>query len=226
LDENKLEEYIMKKLITIGVVAVALVLSLSLQANAVSNGYDGDYDNDGVLDSEDNCRIIPNPKEEVPQPDDLVGPPEFKQLDSDDDGVGDACDNCIDDPNPDQEDTFGVEEFGDACEDETADPIVDDNDDDDTDGGDVDESFGDDADLDGISDAEDNCMDAFNADQADEDEDGVGDACDLGYDINIPSDVGFDEGSGCSVVPAATANPLMLLLISAAFIPVAIRRRK
>lgn len=37
---------------------------------------------------------------------------------------------------------------------------------------------------------------------------------------------GADDGAACSMVSAASANPLMFLLISAAFVPLAIRRKR
>ncbi len=58
-----------------------------------------DTDNDGIINSEDNCPTIYNPLQE----------------DTDSDGVGDACDNCPDLFNPNQVDSDGDNE-GDACE--------------------------------------------------------------------------------------------------------------
>jgi len=57
-----------------------------------------DLDNDGSVDSEDNCPLDPN-----------------DQQDSDGDRVGDSCDNCVDVFNPAQEDTDG-NGIGDVCE--------------------------------------------------------------------------------------------------------------
>ncbi len=56
-----------------------------------------DYDDDGILDHEDNCRFVGNPD----------------QLDSDGDGIGDACDNCP------EEDSTGYDSNNDGCIDDT-----------------------------------------------------------------------------------------------------------
>ncbi len=134
----------------------------------VANPDQGDFDDDGVgdacddsdsddvFDDEDNCVDVAN----------------ASQDDSDDDGVGDDCDNCVEDENDDQSDIDG-DGKGDVC-----DPCV--------------VLAGDDCsvidpDLDGFCDVEvaavnaclgvDNCPGLANDDQADADEDGVGDAC-------------------------------------------------
>ena len=59
-----------------------------------------DLDGDGILDSADNCVIIPNPEQE----DTLDG-----------DGVGDACDNCQLLANTNQRDS-NADGFGNACD--------------------------------------------------------------------------------------------------------------
>ncbi|WP_422103751.1 thrombospondin type 3 repeat-containing protein [Winogradskyella sp.] len=61
--------------------------------------YPQDDDNDGILNSEDNCPDDHNPNQE----------------DADNDGVGNACDNCINDANPNQSDTDG-DGIGDVCD--------------------------------------------------------------------------------------------------------------
>ena len=58
-----------------------------------------DSDRDGVLDSVDNCWLMPNPD----------------QFDQDDDGVGNACDNCTTVSNPGQADR-DHDLIGDACD--------------------------------------------------------------------------------------------------------------
>jgi len=59
---------------------------------------DVDTDGDGILDTTDNCLLVPN----------------ADQTDGDRDGVGDACDNCPRTSNPDQRDADG-DGIGDAC---------------------------------------------------------------------------------------------------------------
>ncbi|CAK8719582.1 hypothetical protein GKODMF_11175 [Candidatus Electrothrix gigas] len=60
-----------------------------------------DSDEDGVVDTEDNCPLVANPDQE----------------DMDSDEVGDACDNCPETPNTDQLDTDN-DGTGDVCENE------------------------------------------------------------------------------------------------------------
>ncbi len=128
-----------------------------------------DQDDDGILDSSDNCESIPNPD----------------QKDTDQDGVGDVCDNCQKIQNRKQEDK-NKNNIGDLCEDSDEDGIIGyqdncinlpnpDQKDTDNDGvGDICE----DDDHDGIPAAEDNCPLISNKDQWDVDHDGKGDACD------------------------------------------------
>ena len=93
--------------------------------------------------------------------------------DTDGDGVADCIDNCIDTYNPNQTD---VDEngIGDICETAVAEEICDgiDNDND----GLIDEGFAD-TDGDGVADCIDNCINTYNPNQIDVDENGIGDIC-------------------------------------------------
>ena len=134
--------------------------------------YTDDADGDGKSDGFDNCPFVPN----------------RDQADSDGDGVGDACDNCPTVANPDQLDTDG-DGLGDACD-------PDDDNDGIPDAQDHCPRYPDpsnpvsvpgvqcvvDTDGDGVDDARDNCPTVANPDQADTDNDGIGDACDKDID--------------------------------------------
>ncbi|MGK0359314.1 MAG: hypothetical protein ACI9U2_001616, partial [Bradymonadia bacterium] len=116
-----------------------------------------DADGDGFDDDVDNCLDAPNPD----------------QTDTDADGLGDACDNCPADGPATQLD-FDDDGAGDLCDaDDDNDAVLD-----------VDEPgqgtdpFDPDTDDDGAGDGADNCPIDANADQADLDADGLGDACD------------------------------------------------
>ncbi len=128
-----------------------------------------DEDNDGILDSQDNCQKISN----------------LDQKDTDQDGVGDVCDNCSSLQNSDQTDG-DKNRIGDACEDVDQDSIIgwrdncatitniDQKDDNNNGIGNVCE----DTDRDTLFDSQDNCPTIPNLDQKDTDSDGIGNACD------------------------------------------------
>ena len=157
------------------------ILIISCSKNE-ENDIDTDRDNDGIVNTSDNCPDNTNKYQE----------------DFDDDGVGDACDddddgdgildindNCLLFYNPNQEDTDG-DGIGDSCDDQDRDGIIDiiDNcpdieniNQEDADGDGIGDICDDD-DNDGVLDTEDNCPFISNPNQEDTDRDGIGDVCD------------------------------------------------
>jgi hypothetical protein len=123
----------------------------------VPDGY-LDYDEDGIINADDNCLNVYNPDQE----------------DRDSDSVGDSCDNCPDIANPDQGDADNDGD-GDYCDpDADGDGIENENDNcwlisnpDQTN-----------SDTDSLGDACDNCPNEYNPFQYDKDGDGIGDVCD------------------------------------------------
>lgn len=132
-----------------------------------------DSDDDGIIDTEDNCPSIFNPTQTNSDEDEFgdacdncptITNPD--QADSDDDGVGDVCDNCPAVSNNDQLNQDGDLQ-GDACDNCPTEP----------------NSGQEDQDSDGAGDACDNCPELTNPLQEDMDGDGYGDICD-----NCPED--------------------------------------
>ncbi len=77
-----------------------------------------DSDDDGIVDSEDNCPYVSNPDQEDEDEDGIGDACEEIDNDSDGDGVLDEDDNCPHDSNPGQEDE-DEDGIGDACDDDT-----------------------------------------------------------------------------------------------------------
>ncbi len=138
--------------------------------------------------------------------------------DTDGDGVADSVDNCVNTANANQAD-YDNDGQGDACDsDDDNDGIADSNEnagcqfDADTSCGEVVEPPVDtDADNDDVEDGVDNCPNTWNTDQADNDNDGIGNACDSTPDGDDDLWVSrFDAGSRVTV----TAGNLNVRTIS------------
>jgi hypothetical protein len=158
-----------------------------------------DTDCDEVLNVDDNCPDIFN-QDQADQDDDTIGDlcdnceavANDLQEDEDLDEVGDACDNCQSTANPDQAD-LDNDTIGDLCDpDKDGDTILED--------GDGSLVAGDAPCTGGNTDScDDNCPEKPNADQADTDSNGIGDACQVTTSDLMLSEVfynpsGSDDG--------------------------------
>jgi len=141
---------------------------------------DSDSDNDGTANCHDNCPNSANAGQADSDVDGVgdacdncSGVANADQSDGDGDGVGDVCDNCPINANADQADNpLDTDGIGDAC-----DPCPTTNK---ASGGVCGCGVADtNSDTDALLDCKDNCPNDANADQADCDGDGVGDACEV-----------------------------------------------
>ncbi len=202
-----------------------------------------DADKDGIRDSRDNCKNVAN-TDQADEDGDGLGDKCDKcpaaedptQDDGDEDGVGDMCDNAPEDPNEDQadEDEDGVGDVADDCPSDGGKqgpgrcgcgvP------DDDTDGDNIEDCIDEapgvddnlDTDEDGIRDLSDNCPNDPNADQADDNADGQGNACEqAGQPIPL-----IPQLCGAGAAQMMLAGALGLLFMRAEWRPRASRGRK
>ena len=184
LEYSNITEYVLNVAYYIDDVYISEVThSIAVDAGVV------DTDGDTIADDTDNCINVVN-TDQTNDDADAYGNvcdncptvTNADQADADGDGDGDACDNCPAVSNADQADTDG-DGTGDVCDVCLNDPL------DDTDGDGVCAGTGFIAPK---TDDNDNCPTTANADQADTDSDGAGDACDT-----CPNDADDDiDGDG------------------------------
>ena len=85
-----------------------------IDQDGLADCIDIDDDGDGIIDSEDNCPLVPNPDQ---QDSDGDGIGDLCEQDTDGDGIEDDLDNCPNIPNPDQQD-YDNDGAGDPCDDD------------------------------------------------------------------------------------------------------------
>jgi hypothetical protein len=223
LDTNsaalRLGSYVLEGSHLNGMIDEAEIYSRALSAaeiqaiyNAGSAGKckDMDSDQDGILDTADNCPAVANPGQEN-NDGDAQG--DACDTDDDNDTVLDSSDNCPLLANADQADNDG-DSIGDACDtDDDNDTVLDaaDNckftanaDQSDVDGDGQGDACDGDRDGDGLTNEADNCPAAVNADQADNDGDAQGDVCDADDD----NDAVLDTADNCPLIVNADQNDL------------------
>ena len=188
---------------------IDLILCRYYNSNCISD----DLDEDGIINTEDNCPETPNSDQADADGDGIGDVCEIGwNNDEDNDNINDYLDNCIYNFNPGQEDADG-DGIGDVCdEDIDGDGILNDidncektanEDQADMDGDGIGDVCDDDIDGDGWENNVDNCEKTANEDQSDMDGDGIGDVCDenddkdgdgiLNEDDNCPDTANEDQ---------------------------------
>lgn len=171
--------------------------------DGICNIGEPDTDRDGVIDDVDNCPAVPNPNQEnvdgdnqgdacddddndrvLNVVDNCPGIANTDQANFDQDSFGDACDPDIDNDNAlnnSDSDDFNPQMCSDTdndlCDDCSSGAFEPNNDGLDTDDNGICNLGEDDDDIDGFSNRLDNCPSISNADQADTNDNGIGDAC-------------------------------------------------
>lgn len=181
--------------------------SLDTDGDGAADCLDTDDDNDGVLDTSDNCPLVPN-SDQIDTDGDKSG--NACDTDDDNDSKLDTADNCPLVSNADQLNTDS-DSLGDLCDDDddgdgildTADncPLVINPDQTNTDNDTSGNACDTDDDNDGRIDTADNCPLTSNFDQLDTDKDGAGDLCDTDDDND-----GFLDTQDCAPLNA-NVNP-------------------